>query len=170
MKLSSLEAIFAVLNEGRVRYLVAGGVAVNAHGYQRLTQDLDLVLGLEGENVLRAMAALKSLGYRPMLPVEPEEFADPARRRAWHQERNVEVFSMVSDAHRETPVDFFVRPPFDFEEEYPQAMVARMAPALNVPFVRLRTLIAMKDRAGRPLDRDDAQHLRWILEQESDDG
>lgn len=27
--------------------IVAGGVAVNAHGYQRVTQDLDLVLSLD---------------------------------------------------------------------------------------------------------------------------
>ena len=31
MKLESLEALVRVLNEGRVRYLVAGGLAVNAH-------------------------------------------------------------------------------------------------------------------------------------------
>ncbi|CAN5226874.1 hypothetical protein BH20GEM2_BH20GEM2_05360 [soil metagenome] len=29
-----------------MRYLVAGGVAVNAHGYQRLTNDLDLGLSV----------------------------------------------------------------------------------------------------------------------------
>ncbi|MCH7891199.1 MAG: hypothetical protein IH921_06830 [Gemmatimonadetes bacterium] len=55
MKLRTLEAIFAVLNGGGVRYLVAGGVAVNAHGYQRMTQDLDLVLDLERNNVLTAL-------------------------------------------------------------------------------------------------------------------
>ncbi len=42
MKLASLEAIVRALNEGSVRYLIAGGLAVNAHGYVRLTQDVDL--------------------------------------------------------------------------------------------------------------------------------
>lgn len=170
MKLSTLEVVFRALNDLKVRYLVAGGVAVNAHGHQRLTQDLDLVLDLETDNVLRAMEALERLGYQPTLPVEAEEFADPDKRREWNERRNVEVFSMFSDTHPETPVDFFVRPPFDFRREYPEAMVARIAPGLDVRFVRLRTLIAMKERAGRPLDLDDAEHLRWILEEETDDG
>lgn len=45
MRLETLEAVFMALNEADVRYLVAGGVAVNAYGYQRMTQDLDLPWG-----------------------------------------------------------------------------------------------------------------------------
>lgn len=33
MKLASIEAIVRALESAGVRYLVAGGVAVNAHGY-----------------------------------------------------------------------------------------------------------------------------------------
>jgi hypothetical protein len=38
MKLESLEALVRVLNEREVRYLIAGGLAVNAHGYIRYTR------------------------------------------------------------------------------------------------------------------------------------
>jgi len=160
MKLPTLEAIFAILHDRKVRYLVAGGVAVNAHGYQRLTQDLDLVLDLGRDNVLGALRALAELGY-----VELEEFADPERRREWNEARNVEVFSLISDVHRETTIDLFVRNPFEFDEEYAEAMVGEVAPGLNVPFVRLRTLIAMRQKTGRARDEDAAEHLRWILEE-----
>ena len=51
MKLSTLETVFRSLNEAGVRYLVAGGVAVNIHGYQRVTVDLDLVIQLDGDNM-----------------------------------------------------------------------------------------------------------------------
>ena len=47
MKFSTLEAIFETLDRAGVRYLIAGGVAVNIHGYQRMTADLDLVVQLE---------------------------------------------------------------------------------------------------------------------------
>jgi len=170
MKLRTLEAIFAVLNGGGVRYLVAGGVAVNAHGYQRMTQDLDLVLDLERNNVLTALRAVAELGYGPVLPVELEEFANPERRRKWNEERNVEVFSLTSDVHRETTIDLFVRDPFGFDEEYAEAMVGEVAPGLKVRFVRLRTLIDMKQRTGRARDEDDAEHLRWILEETDKEG
>ena len=37
-------------------------------------------------------------------------------------------------------------------------------------FVRLRTLIAMKRKTGRARDEDDAEHLRWILEELEGEG
>jgi len=44
MKLGSLEAIIRALDVAGARYLVVDGLAVAAHGYGRLTFDLDLVL------------------------------------------------------------------------------------------------------------------------------
>ncbi len=37
MKLASFEAILGAFAQAQVRYLVAGGLAVNAHGYLRFT-------------------------------------------------------------------------------------------------------------------------------------
>ena len=162
MKLDTLEAIFATLDAADVRYLVVGGVAVNAHGYQRLTQDLDLVVQLERGNLLRALAALEQLGYRPSLPAPAEKFADPEQRREWIDTRNLEVFSLISENHRETTIDLFAREPFDFDAEYEAAMAAPMKDGLEVRFLRLSSLIRMKEATGRPRDLDDADHLRQI--------
>ncbi len=65
MKLDSIEKIFQALNSAGVRYLVAGGFAVNAHGYLRFTKDVDFVLQLAPDNIQRAFTALGDLGYRP---------------------------------------------------------------------------------------------------------
>ena len=59
--------------------------------------------------------------------------------------------------------------PFDFESEYANAMQGELAPGVSVPFVSLPTLIAMKEEANRPRDRDDIQHLRWIHEDRKSD-
>ncbi|HVB49688.1 MAG TPA: hypothetical protein VNF69_15000 [Burkholderiales bacterium] len=75
----AFEAIAAALHEAGVRYLVARGLAVNAHGYVRLTYDVDLVVQLEPENIMSAFAALAGLGYRPTVRVTAEQFASPAR-------------------------------------------------------------------------------------------
>jgi hypothetical protein len=48
VKLSSFEAIVEALHRRGVRYLVAGGLAVVAHGYLRLTKDVDLDTGPDG--------------------------------------------------------------------------------------------------------------------------
>ena len=165
MKLHALEAIFRALNEREVRYLVVGGVAVNAHGYPRATHDLDLVIDLSRENVLAALEALGGLGYRPLLPVAAEQFADPERRREWHDLRNVEVFSMVGAKAAEPTVDIFVEEPFVFPEEYARATAVELSEGILVRFIHIEALIAMKRAVGRPRDEDDVEHLRWILEE-----
>ena len=65
MEARSVEAIIRTLNGWGVRYLVAGGLAVVAHGFVRFTADVDLIVDLDPDNVRRAMTALAKLGYRP---------------------------------------------------------------------------------------------------------
>ncbi len=165
MKLSSLEVILSALNEAGVEYLVAGGVAVNAYGYQRLTQDLDLVVGLAQDNTRRALDVLSALGYRPMVPVDIHDFEDAAHRQRWITERNMEVFSLASDRYPETEVDLFASEPFDFAEELKAAEVYEIGRGIRLPLVRLTSLISMKERTGRSSDADDVRHLRWVLEE-----
>jgi hypothetical protein len=81
MKAAHLIEIVQALNEGQVRYLIVGGLAVNAHGYLRYTNDVDVVLQLEPGNILRGLNALSRLGYRPKQPVDAAQFADASRRR-----------------------------------------------------------------------------------------
>ena len=87
MEKSSVEAIANTLNAAAVRYLIAGGLAVVAHGYVRFTADLDVIIDLEPANVGRAVAALSQLGYQPRAPVGLSEFADPKKRAMWVREK-----------------------------------------------------------------------------------
>ena len=48
MEKRSVEAVVRGFNEAQVRYLIAGGVAVVAHGYVRFTADLDLIWTWKG--------------------------------------------------------------------------------------------------------------------------
>src|SRR5712671_405292 len=122
MEVRSVEAIVKALNAAKVQYLIVGGVAVVAHGYERLTKDLDLVIGLEPENIVRGLRALMVIGYNLRIPVTPEQFADPELRESWRREKNMIVLQLWSDVHRRTPVDVFVYEPFDFAKELKRAM------------------------------------------------
>ena len=51
--------IFKELNKSKIEYLVVGGLAVNFHGIPRMTYDLDLMLLMESDNILK-MENLKS--------------------------------------------------------------------------------------------------------------
>ena len=170
MKLTSLEAIVRALADTGVRYLVAGGLAVNAHGYLRFTQDIDLVIALDRANILGAFASLATLGYKPLVPITAEQFADTELRQGWIRDKGMKVLNFVSDRHVETAVDVFVFEPFDFGLEYERALKGDIAPGVEARFVSIPTLIAMKESASRARDLDDIEHLRWILEDEKRHG
>ncbi len=161
--MDSLIAVFNALTSRKVRFIVVGGVAVNVQGYQRPTADLDLVVELKDRNVVRALDALESLGYRPVLPVAARDFADRTMRQRWRRERGLEVFSMISDVHRDLTVDLFAFHPFDFEIAWNAATVSGSSlPTAPVRFAAPETLIAMKRTVGRAKDIDDAENLELL--------
>ena len=169
VRLASVEAVVRALNDSGVSFIVVGGLAVVAHGYGRLTQDLDLVVRLDRDNLRRAFSGLAALGYEPRVPVTADGLADPAHRARWIEEKGMTVLNFHSDRHRETPVDMFVTEPFAFAEEYDRATVAELSPAAHVRIVRLSTLIRMKTSAGRPQDLADIAELRAINRESVDD-
>ena len=59
----SLRRIAARLDELRVPYVVAGGMALVAHGYDRTTVDVDIILTAEG--LAQLHRCLEGLGYIP---------------------------------------------------------------------------------------------------------
>jgi len=167
VKLASFEAIIRALNAADVRYLIAGGLAVNAHGYLRFTKDMDVVIELIPDNVMRTFSALGTLGYRPAAPVTAEQFADRSTREGWMHDKNMQVLQLWSDHHRETSIDIFVGEPFPFEDEYAKALIKPLYGVIDVRFVSIATLIAMKEAAGREQDRIDIEHLRMRSEDDA---
>ena len=135
---------------------------MNAHGFLRLTKDAALVIALDAENIHAAFAALATLGYRPLVPVNAEQFADPALREAMIRDKGMKVLQFFSDAHRQTPIDVFVIEPFDFGEESARALRKPLAGGGEVPFVSLRTLLQMKRDVARVQDLLDVEQLELL--------
>lgn len=164
MKLTSFAAVARALERAHVRYLVAGGLAVNAHGYLRFTNDVDLVVQLVPANIGKAFAALSSIGYQPVVPITASQFADDELRRSWIRDKNMKVLQFWSDLHRETPIDVFVIEPFPFELEWERSLSKPLHGSIDVRFVSIATLIDMKAKAGRQQDLVDIEHLRMRVD------
>lgn len=165
---SSIAQVFRALNESGARYLVAGGLAVVAHGYLRLTMDIDLIIQLGRENLTRALEALRALGYRPKAPVDIAEFSYPENRDRWINEKGMVVFQLVSDVHRSAPIDVFTQEPFDFDAVYAAAPRREVDDGVEIRVVPLAQLIEMKERANRPKDQVDLLYLRKLLRDAAD--
>ncbi len=162
MEVRSVEAIVRALNDAQVRYLIVGGLAVIAHGYERLTRDVDLVIALERDNIIRGLRALESIDYHMSVPISPEQFAEPALREKWRAEKNMVVLKLWSDAHRRTPIDVFIYEPFGFDREYASARRELILGSLNAPVVGYDALLTMKREAGRPQDLADIADLERL--------
>lgn len=163
MKKRSVQAVLEGLHDAGVLYMVAGGLAVNAHGVLRFTADVDLVVHLTPENIRKAFDALQGLGYRPIVPVTPEDFADPDIRNGWVRDKGMQVLQFWCEEHRETSVDMFATEPFEFASEYDAGLIKSLPGGAEVRFVSLETLIRMKEASGRPQDLADVAELRRRL-------
>ena len=160
MEVRSVETIVRALNSAEVRYLIVGGLAVNAHGFVRLTRDVDLVLQLGPINVRTGLNALFDIGYQMAIPARPDDFANPETREDWRRNKGMITLKLWSDQHQRTPSDIFVYEPFDFAKEYAAAITLEVCPGAIASVVSLDTLLKMKQEAGRQQDLIDIEELQ----------
>ncbi len=160
MEVHSVQAIVSALNRAETKYLIVGGLAVNAHGYVRLTRDVDIVLQLDPGNVRRGLSALFDIGYQMSIPARPQDFADPETREDWRRSKGMITLKLWSDEHQRTPIDIFVYEPFNFAKEFATAMAVELYPGSFARVVSLETLLKMKRDAGRPQDLLDIEELQ----------
>ena len=102
--LEDLKLLLRSLNEHGVDYLLIGGYALAAHGYQRATTDIDVVVPATSEAGQRIKDALMLLPDRAAKDIEPEWFEQgentrkeyAARRspfgRSWRSIRVADAF------------------------------------------------------------------------------
>lgn len=168
MQVRSVEAIVRGWNEAGVRYMIAGGLAVVAHGYLRFTADFDAILDMDEENLWRALQVLEREGYVPRAPVSMGSFVSAELRATWASEKGMTVFSVWSSEHRTTEVDLFLEPPFDFDEVYKRAHFFEMAGGERAVFVPYEELVEMKRRVGRVRDLEDVAKLEAARQADED--
>jgi hypothetical protein len=140
--------ILEVLSEFDVDYTVIGGLAVQAHGHTRTTQDVDLVPAPAEPNLERLRAALGSLEAWPAGRPRPGgTIVLPTN--------GVASFDTAAGG-----VDVHLSPPG--APAYPdlraRALVIELGD-LQVPVASRDDLIAMKRVSGRPIDRGDVLAL-----------
>ena len=141
-------AILAAFERERVDYCVFGGIAVNIQGLARFTEDLDVFIAPDRENVDRLKRALRSvyddphideisaddlLGEYPAVQYVPPE-------GAFH----IDILTRLGDAFAWTDLEH-ERLPFE------GVLVNVATPAM---------LYRMKKDTVRPKDRIDAEALR----------
>ena len=153
--------VYKALNKAKVRYVVAGGVAVVAHGYLRTTVDLDLIVELKEKNIEKMFDCLYKIGYRPKVPVTKDQLKDKKQREAWKKEKGMIVFSFCHVKKPFKLIDIFVTEPFPFPKISKEIIKVKIN-NITIPVISLKHLTILKERAGRPQDLNDLVNLMEI--------
>jgi hypothetical protein len=155
--------LFSSLNKATIKYMVAGGIAVNLYGIERATADLDIALELEEGNLLKFINVAEKLGLRPKIPVKLVDFIDPEKRRNWRMDKGMLVFSLYDPKNPFFLIDIFTEIPFDFDAIYKQRKKVKFE-NIFIPVVPIKELIAMKEKSDRVQDRADVFYLKKIMD------
>ncbi len=148
MDFGKVVEVFRALETAAVRYVLVGGVAVNLHGLGRATQDLDLFLSPEQDNIERLKDALSKVFSDPSIAtISAADLAGayPTVRYVPPDESFViDLLGRLGDAFR-------------FEDLQAADMEIE---GVNVHVATPLTLYRMKKDTLRPVDRMDAEALR----------
>jgi predicted nucleotidyltransferase len=130
------------LEEHGLPFMLIGGQAVLLHGRPRLTEDIDVTLGVAPDQLPAVLAVSGALGLEP-LPRRPEEFV------------RATFVLPASDPPTGLRVDFiFSTTPYE-RQAIARALHVTVA-GVAVPFATAEDLILHKLFAGRALDWEDA--------------
>jgi predicted nucleotidyltransferase len=157
------QAIFKELNRIEVDYLVVGGLAVNFHGVPRMTYDIDLMVLLEPENILKLVTKLTQWGYKAKIPINPRDLTDEAKRSSWVHEKGMNALNFYSETLPIGEIDILIETPIPYEELKSRAIKVELQDE-KIPTVSIHDLIELKLRASRKQDLADVEHLRMVLE------
>lgn len=154
--------LFSALN-GRVDYVLIGGLAISLHGIERATMDIDVTVAMEPDNLSSLVAMARELGMTPVLPVPLEALSDLDQLARWHRERNLEAFALRAPGLSGVTLDVLLYPPVDYGQLRNRAVTFQ---AGKVPIVvaSVDDLIALKQAVGRPIDLADIEHLKRLKE------
>ena len=135
------------LYKSKVRYLIAGGLSVNLYGVPRMTQDIDIVIAMDRENVLKITSLLKELGYVPRLPVSPDDLANPDKVKDWIENKNLKAFSFYHKNENYKVIDIVLVHPLDFEKSFKNRTVKR-AKDIDIYLASIDDVVKMKEFSG----------------------
>ena len=150
--------LFQALEQHGVRYLLVGGLALNIHGVERATMDVDLVVALDEKNLAAFLETAGVLGLTPVAPVPLADFADEAKRRLWAEEKGMVAFALRPRNPRAPTVDVLIQPTIEFEAAW-QRRMARDLGSLRVEVASIDDLIVLKSGTGRMKDDADVAAL-----------
>jgi len=139
----------ALLSAHDVEFLLVGGQAVIAHGYPRLTKDMDLWVRPTAGNGTKVIAALSEFGSAP-IGLKPAQFESPRTLLVLGREPfRIDILTSI--------------PGVTFDEAWLGRTYVTLE-GVSVPVIGKRELIKNKRTVGRLQDLADVEELEKLDE------
>lgn len=152
-------AMFAVLDNHQVRYVVIGGLAAAMWGSDLpRTSDADITPARNPANLDRLAAALVDLDARLRVPGDPDGVAVPIDRKTFTQD----VMCLIT-LHGPLDISFVPDGTTGYDSLAPAAAIRPIGNHPGVPIADLADIIESKTAAGRAKDLTQLPALRRLL-------
>lgn len=143
-----IKSLLHLLKENDVRFVIIGGIACVAHGFDRLTKDIDIFVEPTKENMQRTFKALTTLGY---------DLTDVTVEEALQKKLLFRQYILRTDIHPSASG-------VDFETLWKNKELINFK-GEDVYFASIEDLIKMKKAAGRDVDLKDLKYLEEVQKQ-----
>jgi hypothetical protein len=150
----NINQFISLSNKYNVKMLMVGGGAVNFHGYQRHSADVDFWIETTEENLKKLAMVFKEMGY------EIDDFPENVKK----QEQNISIKFSPIDLDLELITRFSINKTFDeaYRDSELVAIEVENNSFLKWNVLSLEDLVTSKIKANRPKDLIDIQQLRNI--------
>lgn len=147
----NMDEFIRLAEKHKVELLMVGGAAVQFHGYNRNSFDVDFWINPTRTNFQKLISVFNEMGYQ--LTDFPQKVLE--------KKQNISVKFAPLDLNLELITNFSVNK--TFEEAYEQAEILKTGETDAVSKVlSLEDLIISKVKSGRPKDLLDVQELKKI--------
>lgn len=150
--IDDLKTLIKSLNENQVDYFLIGGYALFAHGYERATMDIDIIVPATIDTGHKVKKALMVLPDKVALDIDP----------GWFVPSNSEDFGNIRVADEITVNVMFNACEQTYETLKESAQTVELN-GIELKTIDLEGLIKTKQTV-RPKDQSDCQILRLALE------
>lgn len=148
----NIDEFISTANKHNVRMLMVGGGAVNFHGYQRHSADIDFWIDTTEINFKNLVATFNEMGY------EINDFPEKVKNR----EQNISIKFSPLDLNLELITNFSVNKSFEEAFNDSEQVTINEKKFLRWNVLSFEDLITSKIKANRPKDLLDIQQLREI--------
>jgi hypothetical protein len=145
--------LWKTLHKYETKYILVGGFALNLHGFNRITADMDLWIKDTPENRKSLRNVLKELEFGDLESIENTQFIPGFTSILLHSGFELDIMTSLKGFEQ-----------IKFDECYKIAPIAIIE---NIPikFLHIEQLIEAKKASGRPKDLIDVIELEKILKQ-----